>query len=120
MVRRATAPPACARTILRWVSTFPGPDFRYSDLLPLAPDRTPYRLLTSEGVRTSEVDGQTFLHVEPSAIQALTAEAMHDISHFLRPAHDQPGDDVQYLHAPSSETPSIGEAAPDRSRWRRR
>src|SRR5690349_1511355 len=28
-----------------------------------------------------------FLQVEPAAIQQLTAEAMHDISHYLRPAH---------------------------------
>src|SRR5690349_9028021 len=28
-----------------------------------------------------------FLQVEPAAIQQLTAEAMHDISHYLRPGH---------------------------------
>lgn len=31
--------------------------------------------------------GRTFLQVEPSVLQALTAEAMHDISHYLRTAH---------------------------------
>jgi fumarate hydratase class I len=65
--------------------------FLYSDLLPTGLDDTPYRLVTNEGVSTIEatVDGQsrTFLKVEPSAIQRLTAEAMHDISHYLRPAH---------------------------------
>jgi len=64
-----------------------GPDFRYSDLLPLGKDDTPYRLITTEGVSTFEADGQTFLRVTPEAIQRLTAEAMHDISHYLRPAH---------------------------------
>ena len=64
-----------------------GPEFRYSDLLPTGKDETPYRLITTEGVSTVEVDGQTFLKVAPEAIQRLTAEAMHDISHFLRPAH---------------------------------
>lgn len=64
-----------------------GDDFRYSDLLPIGPDTTPYRLLTTEGVSTFEVDGQTFLKVAPEAIRRLTSEAMHDISHFLRPAH---------------------------------
>ncbi len=63
------------------------PEFRYSDLLPLGPDETPYRLVTTEGVSTVEVEGQTFLRVAPEAIQRLTAEAMHDISHYLRPAH---------------------------------
>jgi fumarate hydratase, class I len=62
-------------------------EFRYSDLLPTGADTTPYRLITTEGVSTTEVDGQTFLRVSPEAIQRLTAEAMHDISHYLRPAH---------------------------------
>ncbi len=65
----------------------PGPEFRYSDLLPLGADDTPYRLVTTEGVSTFEADGQTFLRVSPEAIQRLTAEAMHDIAHYLRPAH---------------------------------
>jgi fumarate hydratase class I len=63
------------------------PEFRYSDLLPIGPDATPYRLVTTEGVSTFEAEGQTFLRVAPEAIQRLTAEAMHDISHYLRPAH---------------------------------
>ncbi|WP_221176266.1 fumarate hydratase [Nocardioides marmorisolisilvae] len=63
------------------------PEFRYSDLLPASHDDTPYRLVTTEGVSTFEADGQTFLRVSPEAIQRLTAEAMHDISHYLRPAH---------------------------------
>ncbi|GAB2764161.1 fumarate hydratase [Nocardioides salsibiostraticola] len=64
-----------------------GPEFRYSDLLPIGPDQTPYRLVTTEGVSTFEADGETFLRVAPEAIRQLTSEAMHDIAHFLRPAH---------------------------------
>ncbi|WP_248580655.1 fumarate hydratase [Nocardioides sp. InS609-2] len=63
------------------------PEFRYSDLLPIGADDTPYRLLTTDGVSTFEADGQTFLKVHREAIRLLTAEAMHDISHYLRPAH---------------------------------
>ncbi|ETA08689.1 MULTISPECIES: fumarate hydratase [Gordonia] len=63
------------------------PEFLYSDLLPVGADETPYRLITTEGVSTFEAGGQTFLKVEPEAIRKLTAEAMHDISHYLRPAH---------------------------------
>jgi fumarate hydratase class I len=63
------------------------PDFRYSDLLPTGTDTTPYRLVTAEGVSTFEADGQTFLRVAPEAIRRLTSEAMHDIAHYLRPAH---------------------------------
>ena len=62
-------------------------EFLYSDLLPTGQDDTPYRLVTTEGVTTFEADGQTFLRVSPEAIERLTAEAMHDISHYLRPAH---------------------------------
>ncbi|AUG79461.1 fumarate hydratase [Kitasatospora sp. MMS16-BH015] len=65
----------------------PTPEFAYSDLLPLGADPTPYRKITSEGVSTFEADGRTFLKVEPEALRLLTAEAMHDISHYLRPAH---------------------------------
>jgi fumarate hydratase class I len=64
-----------------------GPEFRYSDLLPTGQDDTPYRLVTTEGVSTFEANGRTFLQVEPEAIRLLTAEAMHDIAHYLRPAH---------------------------------
>ncbi|GAB2442051.1 fumarate hydratase [Nocardia tengchongensis] len=63
------------------------PDFLYSDLLPTGKDDTPYRLLTTEGVSTFEANGRTFLQVEPEVLRMLTAEAMHDISHYLRPAH---------------------------------
>ncbi|WP_298446672.1 fumarate hydratase, partial [Gordonia sp. (in: high G+C Gram-positive bacteria)] len=65
----------------------PAPEFLYSDLLPADHDDTPYRLITSEGVSTIEVDGRTFLKVDPEALRKLTAEAIHDISHYLRPAH---------------------------------
>ena len=63
------------------------PEFRYSDLLPIGADDTPYRLLTTEGVSTFEAGGRTFLTIEPEALRLLTAEAMHDIAHYLRPAH---------------------------------
>lgn len=63
------------------------PEFNYSDLLPIGKDDTPYRLITKEGVSTVEVNGRTFLQVEPWVLQKLTEEAMHDISHYLRPAH---------------------------------
>ena len=62
-------------------------EFAYSDLLPLGPDDTQYRLVTDEGVETFEAGGQRFLRVEPEALTRLTDEAMHDIAHYLRPAH---------------------------------
>ncbi|GAA3642512.1 fumarate hydratase [Streptomyces chitinivorans] len=62
-------------------------EFAYTELLPLGEDTTPYRLVTAEGVSTFEAGGRTFLKVEPEALRKLAAEAMHDISHYLRPAH---------------------------------
>ncbi len=65
----------------------PAPSFLYADLLPRGADPTPYRLLTTDGVRTVEAAGRTFLEVSPEALRLLTETAMHDIAHFLRPAH---------------------------------
>lgn len=63
-------------------------EFAYEDLLPIGPDRTEYRLLSTDGVSTVEgPGGRTFLQVSPRALQTLTDEAMHDIAHYLRPAH---------------------------------
>ncbi|EWT03081.1 fumarate hydratase [Intrasporangium oryzae NRRL B-24470] len=65
-------------------------EFRFEDLLPIGEDPTPYRLLTTEGVRTVEgPGGRTFLEVDPEALRLLTETAMHDIAHYLRPAHLQ-------------------------------
>jgi len=64
------------------------PTFEYEDLLPLGADHTTYRLLTTEGVETVRgPDGLEFLQVAPEALQLLTDTAMHDIAHYLRPAH---------------------------------
>ena len=63
------------------------PEFNYSDMLPLGPDETKYRLVSSEGVKTFTAEGMEFLQVSPEAIENLTAEAIHDISHYLRAEH---------------------------------
>ncbi|MGH3657782.1 MAG: fumarate hydratase, partial [Micromonosporaceae bacterium] len=63
------------------------PEFAYTDLLPLGEDTTEYRLLTDQGVSTVEAAGRRFLSVEADALQLLTATAMRDIAHHLRPAH---------------------------------
>ncbi|GIM93485.1 fumarate hydratase [Paractinoplanes toevensis] len=65
-----------------------GAAFSYSPLLPIGDDLTEYRLVTDEGVDVVHgPGGRRFLTVEPAAITQLTAEAMHDIAHYLRPAH---------------------------------
>jgi len=65
------------------------PQFSYSDLLPLGEDSTKYRLLTKDGVSVKKHGDLEFLHVEPSALSALSEVAIHDISHYLRAAHLQ-------------------------------
>jgi fumarate hydratase class I len=63
------------------------PEFSYTDMLPTGADDTEYRLLSTDGVTVAEALGRTFLQVEPEALTQLTAAAMHDIAHLLRPAH---------------------------------
>jgi len=64
-------------------------DFSYSDLLPIGEDTTEYRLIATEGVSTFMAEGMEFVKVSPEAIENLTAEAIHDISHYLRTEHLQ-------------------------------
>jgi fumarate hydratase, class I len=64
------------------------PDVPYTPLLPTGPDTTAYRLVTEDGVDVVHgPGGRRFLTVAGEALTALTAEAMHDIAHYLRPAH---------------------------------
>ena len=63
--------------------------FAHSELLPLGPDTTEYRLLTTEGVSTFSTSEGTFLKVSPEAITLLTEHAMRDIAHLLRTSHLQ-------------------------------
>ncbi|MCB9944887.1 MAG: fumarate hydratase [Geminicoccaceae bacterium] len=61
----------------------------YSPLFQLGPDETEYRKLDVGGVTTVEVDGETLVRVDTSAIEALTEEAFKDIHHLFRPGHLQ-------------------------------
>jgi fumarate hydratase, class I len=64
-------------------------DFEFSEILPLGPDTTTYRLITTEGVATVDTPFGPMLRVDPSAITRLTEEAMRDIAHLLRAEHLQ-------------------------------
>ena len=65
-------------------------DFAYEDLLPIGSDDTAYRLLTTDGVEVVDgPGGRRFLQVAPEALRLLSETAMHDIAHYLRPAHLQ-------------------------------
>ena len=56
-------------------------------LFQLGPDATPYRKLTSEGVRVEKALGREILVVDTEALRALSEQAMIDINHLLRPGH---------------------------------
>jgi fumarate hydratase class I len=65
-----------------------GAAFSFSPLLPTGDDLTEYRLVSDEGVDVVHgPGGRRFLTVDPAVMTQLTAEAMHDIAHYLRPAH---------------------------------
>ncbi len=63
------------------------PEFSYTDMLPTGADDTEYRLLTADGITVQRAFGRDFLQVAPEVLTQLTAAAMHDIAHLLRPAH---------------------------------
>ncbi len=63
--------------------------FVHTELLPLGPDTTEYRLLARDGVDTFSTPHGEFLRVDPAAITLLTREGMRDIAHLLRTGHLQ-------------------------------
>ena len=68
-----------------------GDEFRYEPLFDVrAPKDVEWRLVTTEGVsETRGPDGEAYVKVEPSALRALAARAVRDVSHLLRPGHLQ-------------------------------
>ena len=62
-------------------------DFAYSPMFPLAADDTEYELVSNEHVTLAELDGETFLKIDPEALRLLAARAFTDISHLLRSSH---------------------------------
>jgi len=65
----------------------PTPPFLYQDPLPLGADDTEYRLLTKDGVSTSNFEGKEILKVVPESLAYLAREAFHDTNFFLRTKH---------------------------------
>src|SRR5215467_2887295 len=63
------------------------PPYRHTPLFPLGKDSTPYRKLTSEGVRVEKVMGKDVVVVAREAMRALAEAAFADINHLLRPGH---------------------------------
>jgi fumarate hydratase class I len=65
----------------------PVPPYKHTPLFPLGADTTPYRKISSEGVRVEQVLGKDMLVVSREALRALSEAAFGDINHYLRPGH---------------------------------
>ena len=61
--------------------------FNYTEILPIADHEPKYRLVTTEGISTTKIGERTFLNIEPSVLEKVAYEAIHDISHYLRTSH---------------------------------
>jgi fumarate hydratase class I len=62
-------------------------DFVYHKPFPLGPDKTEYKLVTTDGISVSEFEGREILKVSPETLTRLANEAVKDISFMLRPSH---------------------------------
>ncbi|WNV11097.1 fumarate hydratase [Tardiphaga sp. 709] len=67
----------------------PVPRYKHTPLFPLGADTTPYKKVTTEGVRVEKVLGRDMLVVSRDALKALSEAAFGDINHYLRPGHLQ-------------------------------
>ena len=65
------------------------PEFKYAPMFQLGKDDTEYRLLTKEGVSTSEFEGHKILKVSKDALTLLAQQAFHDCEFMLRRAHNE-------------------------------
>jgi len=73
------------------VSAHPTPPYKHTPLFPLGKDDTPYRKITTDGLRVERVSfggmGEDVVVVPREALRALSEAAFNDINHLLRPAH---------------------------------
>lgn len=63
--------------------------YQYAPMFPLAKDKTPYRKISSEGVKVEKLGDREILTVSREAMRLLAEQAMIDINHLLRPGHLQ-------------------------------
>ncbi|MDF2116801.1 fumarate hydratase [Roseiarcaceae bacterium H3SJ34-1] len=63
--------------------------YQHAPMFPLAKDTTPYRKISSEGVKVETFGGREIVSVSREAMRLLSEQAMMDINHLLRPGHLQ-------------------------------
>ena len=64
------------------------PEFKYAPMFQLGDDKTEYRLLTKEGVTSSEFEGKKIVKVSREALTLLAQQAFHDVEFMLRREHN--------------------------------
>ncbi|MBR7043796.1 MAG: fumarate hydratase, partial [Prevotella sp.] len=64
------------------------PEFKYAPMFQLGEDKTEYRLLTKEGVSTTEFEGKPIVKVSKEALTLLAQQAFHDVEFMLRREHN--------------------------------
>jgi fumarate hydratase class I len=62
-------------------------DFIYEKLFQIEKDTTKYRLLTKDYVKVVDQGGRKILTVDPKGLELLAAQAISDLSFFLRTSH---------------------------------
>src|SRR3978361_23029 len=65
----------------------PVPPYKHTPLFPLGKDETPYKKITTEGIRVEKVLGKDMLVVSREALRALSEAAFGDITAYLRRGH---------------------------------
>ena len=64
-------------------------EFTYQPLFTYGEDRTEYRLLSKDYVSVEKFGDKEFLVVQPEGLTFLAKNAMHDVSFYLRPSHQE-------------------------------
>ena len=62
-------------------------NYTYTPTIQHQGDKTPYRLITTDGIRIETFNGKDVLVVDPEVLEQLAYEAFADVSFFLRPGH---------------------------------
>ena len=64
-------------------------EYTYTPTIQHSGDDTPYRLITTDGIRVEQFNGKDVLVVEKDVLERLAYEAFYEVSFFLRPGHMQ-------------------------------
>ena len=67
----------------------PTKPFHYQEPFPLGPDKTEYKLITKDYVKTEDWNGHEMLVVDPEALTVIANVASHDCSFMLRRQHNE-------------------------------